>query len=159
MNKMNARTVDESRVETVHLILPSHTNAIGTIFGGTLMSWIDIAAAICAYKHSRRVCVTASIDALHFKAPARLGDAVFLKAEVVHTGKTSMFISVTVDAENTIKDTRVRCVDAWLTFVALDEKGNPTPVCPLKLRNDAEKKAFRAAAARRELLISRFKTE
>ena len=83
--QVQSHKVQHSTVETHQIVLPSHTNAIGTIFGGTVMSWIDIAAAICAQKHAGQICVTASVDALHFLNPVRLGDMVRLVAKVVYT--------------------------------------------------------------------------
>ena len=78
-----------SAVTMTELVLPSDTNALGSIFGGKVMSWIDIAAAISASRHSRRVVVTASIDALHFIAPIKLGHFVHIRAMVNFAGRTS----------------------------------------------------------------------
>jgi len=144
-------------VETNHIVLPSHINALGTIFGGVLMSWIDITAAICAQQHSGCVVVTASIDVLHFLAPARLGDVVTLKAKVIYTGKTSMVVRVNAEAENVRDRKRRRCVTADLSFVALDKKGKPAKVPSLKPRSKQEKSDFEKAAARRKVLLDDLK--
>ena len=148
----------ESLVQTFHTVLPSHTNAIGTIFGGVLMSWIDVAAAICAQRHAEKVAVTASVDTLNFLAPARLGDTVSLKARVVYTGKTSMVIAVDVDAENPMKGKRWRCVSAFLTFVALDSNNKPTRLPALKITSKKERADFEAAAERRAFLLRQLKS-
>lgn len=144
-----------STVETYHLVLPSHANALGSIFGGTIMSWIDIAAAICAQRHSERVCVTASIDALHFISPIEVGDSVHLRARVVFTGKSSMMIEVRAEHEN-VRSQGGRSLSAlaYLTFVALDEKRRPTRVPPLKLMSAQDRADFEAAQRRRESLIA-----
>lgn len=143
-----------SQVETYHIVLPSHANALGTVFGGTIMSWIDIAAAICAQRHSERICVTASVDALNFISPIRVGDTVHLQARVVYTGKTSMMVEVKVEAENFRTAKKAQSVLSYLTFVALDENKQPTPVPPLKLETPQDKEAFERAAKRREALLS-----
>ncbi|MCC7343892.1 MAG: acyl-CoA thioesterase, partial [Deltaproteobacteria bacterium] len=87
---MESKPVSRSSAEFTHLVLPSDTNALGTIFGGRIMEWTDIAAAVVASRHCRKVAVTASMDALHFISPIRLGDIVILKAAVNFTATTSM---------------------------------------------------------------------
>src|SRR3954468_6044039 len=86
----------ESSVTMTEIVLPSDTNALGSIFGGKVMSWIDIAGAIAAGRHARRVVVTASIDALHFLAPIKLGHIVHIRARVNFVHKTSMEVGVRV---------------------------------------------------------------
>ena len=135
------------------IVLPQHTNALGTIFGGTVMSWIDIAGAICAGKHARNTVVTASIDALHFVAPIKLGHFVELKASVNATGTTSMEVGVRVDAENPKTGERHHSVSAYLTFVALDFDGKAIPVPPIMPSTPAEKRRNQAAMMRRKSRI------
>src|SRR3954451_8818246 len=94
------KSPQDSSVIMTEIVLPSDTNALGTIFGGKIMSWIDIAGAIAAGRHSRRVVVTASIDALHFLAPVRLGHFVHIRAMVNYAARTSMEVGVRVDSEN-----------------------------------------------------------
>lgn len=79
-----SKTPSDSLVTMTQLILPQHTNPLGTAFGGVIMSWIDIAAAICAQKHCEKPVVTASIDAMHFLAPIRLSWIVNIKAQLNH---------------------------------------------------------------------------
>jgi acyl-CoA hydrolase len=152
---LKAKSSEVSAVETYHLVLPSHANALGSIFGGTIMSWIDIAAAICAQRHSEKICVTASIDALHFISPIEVGDSVHLKARVVFTGKSSMMIEVRAEHENVrSKMKKALSALAYLTFVALDEKRRPTPVPPLQVVSAKEHADFEAAKKRRASLIA-----
>src|SRR5256885_16897985 len=92
----------DSAVIMTELVLPGHANAMGTIFGGQIMSWIDIAAAIAAQRHARRAVVTASIDALHFLAPVKVGHVVHIRAMVNFSGRTSLEVGVRVDSENPI---------------------------------------------------------
>lgn len=139
----------ESAVVMTELVLPSHTNALGTIFGGQIMSWVDIAAAIAAGKHSRRNVVTASLDALHFLAPVKLGHFVHIKATVNFASTTSMEIGVRVDSENPITGEVTHCSTAYTTFVALGEHGRPTPVPPIVPETPEEKRRYEAAKQRR----------
>ncbi len=131
------------------LVLPTHTNALGSIFGGVVMSWIDIAAAITAQRHSRKNVVTASIDALNFIAPVFKGWVVNLRASVNYAGKTSMEIGVRVDAENPVTGERFHTASAYLTFVALDSHGKPTGIPRVQPESADELRRFEAAKARR----------
>lgn len=148
------KKVSESVVETNNIVLPSHANAQGSVFGGTIMGWIDICAAICAQRHAGLPSVTASVDTLNFISPVRVGDTVTLKARMVYTGKTSMMIAVDVWANDPLSGKTCLCVSAYLTFVALDRHGKPTRIPGLKLETEDEKKDFAAAAERRRQLLS-----
>lgn len=149
-SKLAARPVSFSKVEMTEVVLPSHTNQLGGIFGGQIMSWIDIAAAIASARHARSVCVTASIDALHFLTPARVGDFVGIFACVNATGKTSMEVGVRVESENPRTGERKKIAKAYLTFVAVDENGNPKPVPPVLAETADEKRRLKEALIRRE---------
>src|SRR5215475_7985251 len=94
------KTPRSSRVDTAQLVLPGLTNVHGTIFGGILMQWIDIAAGIAAARHASGPVVTASMDRLHFLSPVRLGEVVILQAQVNFAARTSMEVGVRVFAEN-----------------------------------------------------------
>ncbi len=151
--KLEPRTPSDSHVTMTEIVLPQHTNALGTIFGGTIMSWIDVAAAITAYKHSRQSVVTASIDALSFLAPVRLGHIVYLRASVNFTGRSSMEVGVRVDSEDPITGTRSHTASAYTTFVAVNKQGEPQPVAPIKPETEDEKRRYRAAEHRREARV------
>ncbi|MBU6375533.1 MAG: acyl-CoA thioesterase [Bdellovibrionales bacterium] len=135
------------------IVLPGHANALGTIFGGQVMSWIDIAAAIAAGRHARKVVVTASIDALHFVAPIKVGHVVHIKAMVNFASRTSMEVGVRVDSENPVTGESHHTAKAYLTFVALDEHGKPTPVPKVLTESPEEKRRFEQARRRREARI------
>jgi acyl-CoA hydrolase len=93
------KTVSQSTTTMTEMVLPTHTNALDSVFGGVIMSWIDICAAISAQRHAQMTVVTANIDDLHFVAPVYTGWIVNLKAAVNFTARTSMEIGVRVDAE------------------------------------------------------------
>ena len=122
------RKVSESLTIKSELILPNDTNTHGTLMGGNLMRMVDLVGAICAQKHSRHVVVTASIDNVSFKNPVPLGDVVTLEAKVTRSFNTSMEVVVNVYAENFPEGTRKQTNQAFLTFVALDDKRKPAEV-------------------------------
>lgn len=135
------------------LVLPSHTNSHGTIFGGVVMSWIDIAGAIAAGRHSRSPVVTVSIDSLHFIAPIKIGYVVSIRADVTFAGTTSMEVEVVVDSENPITGESRKSTHAFLTYVAMDEFGRPKKVPALIPKSAAEKNRFKQAQERRKLRL------
>lgn len=143
------KAVSSSQVVMTQLVLPTHTNALDTVFGGTVMSWIDIVGAIAAQRHSATDVVTASIDQLNFIAPIRKGWVVNLKASVNFTSRTSMEIGVRVDAENPKTSEMFHTASAYMTFVALGSDGRPSPIPGLILESDVEKRRFAAAEKRR----------
>ncbi len=147
------KTIRSSQVVMTQLVLPSHTNSLDTIFGGTIMSWIDIAAAIAAQRHSQKEVVTASIDKLDFIAPVKKGWVVNLKASVNFTSRSSMEIGVRVDAENPKTGELFHTVSAYLTFVALGSDGKPTLVPELILETEIDRRRFASAKKRREYRI------
>ena len=144
------RTVSQSRVTNAHIVLPGDTNNHGTIFGGLVMQWIDIAASIAATRHCRLPVVTASIDDLHFLHPIKLGYHVYITAEVSYTGKTSMELEVAVEAENPLTAQRQTTCVAHLTFVAIDALGTPIPVPRVVPQSKSEKSRFTSAKKRKQ---------
>jgi len=154
---MNPVPVKQSEVIMTEMVLPSHTNALDSIFGGVIMSWIDIAAAISAQRHCHMTVVTASIDDLHFIAPVYTGWVVNLKACVNYTAHTSMEVGVRIDAENPIEGKTHHTASAYLTFVAVDANGQPTPVPPVLPVTDVEKRRYQAAEQRRKWRLERRK--
>lgn len=132
--------IEMSGVLMTEIVLPSHTNAHGTIFGGVVMSWIDIAGAIAAGRHARSPVVTVSIDSLHFIAPIKIGFIVTIRADVTYVGKTSMEVEAIVIAENIVTRESRKSTHAFLTYVAVDEFGRPKPVPGLPQPKTAEEK-------------------
>ncbi|HNL68092.1 MAG TPA: acyl-CoA thioesterase [Leptospiraceae bacterium] len=147
---MSAKTPRSSSVETRHLVMPDHANHYGTLFGGTLMGWIDMVAVMVAQRHCGREAVTASVDRLNFLSPISVGDHVLLRASVNYTGRTSMEIGVQVSRENPYTGEVVRATTAYLTFVALDENKKPVPIPPVEPETEIEKRRFRNAILRVE---------
>lgn len=152
------KAVCSSQVVMTQLVLPTHTNALDTVFGGTVMSWIDIAAAIAAQRHSGKDVVTASIDQLNFIAPIRKGWVVNLKASVNYTSKSSMEVGVRIESENPKTSEKFHTATAYLTFVALGSDGRPSPVPGLQLQTEDEMRRYKAAEVRRQQRLANRKT-
>lgn len=148
MSQLIGKTPSESSVETRYLLLPNQTNQYGTAFGGVIMSWIDIVAALAAQRHCATQVVTAGMDSLSFRQPIRNGDHVILKAAVNFTGKTSMEVGVQVWREDPIKQESSITTTAHLTFVAIDEDNNPISVPPIIPETDDEKRRYKNAQIR-----------
>lgn len=146
---LTPKPVSQSQVIMTQMVLPPDTNALGTVFGGKVMALVDIAAAMAAGKHARSVVVTASIDALHFIAPIKLGEYIHIKSSVNFAGKTSMEVGVRVDKENPLTGEMKHCATAYLTFVALDTDGSPKLVPGVVAETKAEKRRYEAAKIRR----------
>ncbi|MED1783378.1 acyl-CoA thioesterase [Brevibacillus fortis] len=148
---MNVKTTQESRTIQASLVQPSDTNYHGTIFGGTMMAYIDEVAAIAAMRHSRRPVVTASIDSIDFLAPVKMGHSICLEAFVSSTGRTSMEVFVKVISENLQTGKRILTATSFLTFVALDEEGNPTEVPAIAPETEEEERLMATANERKKM--------
>ena len=155
MTTSTPRRGADSVVEMTQLLLPGDANALGAAFGGSVMGWIDICAAVSAQRHSRQQVVTASMDDLHFHAPIKVGFQVILRSRIIAAFKTSMEIGVTVHAENPLTGERQLTTSALLTFVALDANGKKLPVPPLELVSDVERLAADEASSRRAERLSK----
>jgi acyl-CoA hydrolase len=142
-------TVAATRVETAQAVLPGYTNPMGTLFGGVVMQWIDVTAAIAATRHAGGLVATASMDRLHFLRPVCVGEIVIIRAEVSFAAHTSMEVEVEVLAENPRTGERAQATHAFVTLVALDEAGRPGLVPQLVTETAAERRRFKQAAARR----------
>lgn len=152
---LNPRPVKASQVIMSELVLPNHSNSLGTAFGGTIMSWIDVCAAIAAQRHSRCTVVTASIDDLHFIKPVHTGQVVNLKSSVNFASKHSMEVGVRVDAEDPKTNTVWHTASAYLTFVALNSDGQVIEVPPVLPETAEEILRFKAGERRRQLRLER----
>lgn len=144
----SSKTPNESAVEMREMVMPHHTNPQNTVFGGTVMSWIDIAAAMVAARHCGRPVVTAHIDDIDFIAPIKVGYHVLIQASLNYVGKTSMIVGVKVTSENPYTGESRTTTKAYLTFVALDDLGKPVVVPSLEPQTEDEKRRFENAKKR-----------
>lgn len=134
---MQARSQADSATEMTEYVLPPHANALGNVFGGQIMAWVDLCAAICAQRHAGRLCVTALVDDLRFRGPVRVGEVVHLTAKVTATFRTSLEVHVVVFGEEPWSRRKWPCVDARLTFVGVDAEQKPAPIPQLLLDTDS----------------------
>ncbi|WP_093285709.1 acyl-CoA thioesterase [Solimonas aquatica] len=132
------------------MVFPNDLNANDTVFGGLIMAQMDRFAAVCADRHAGGVCVTASVDAVHFVAPAMRGDVLIFNASVNRAWHSSMEVGVKVDARSYDGEQRRHILSAYLTFVALDAKGRPRPVPELTPVSADEQRRHAEAQLRRE---------
>jgi acyl-CoA hydrolase len=144
-----ARPQSASITEMTEYVLPQHANIYGTVFGGQIMAWVDLAAAICAQRHSGRLCVTAFVDDLLFQKPVKVGEVVRLRAKVTATFRSSMEIDVEVRGEDTLTGNQWPCIHCRVTFVAVGDDGRPTPAASLLLDSEEVRASQAAGEARR----------
>ena len=148
--ELTPRSVSDSQSEMIQMVLPNDTNPLGTLLGGTLMHWIDLAGALAGHRHARQYLVTASIDHLSFRVPVPIGDVVILRASVNRAFTTSMEVGVKVWAENYITGERKHVSSAYLTFVAVDRGGKRLPVPPVIPQSEDEQRRYQEAGRRRD---------
>jgi acyl-CoA hydrolase len=136
------------------LVLPQHANVHGSVLGGTVMHWIDLAAAVVANRHCRRPVVTASFDEMSFLAPIQVGQLALIHARITFVDRSSMEIRVDVESEDLLTGERRRTGTAFVTFVAIDPVTNrPTPVPELVLETDEERAEHARAKERRRIRL------
>ncbi len=150
---MKTKTPSQSATINTEVVLPNDTNHLGNLFGGKLMQWVDITAAIAAQRHCGRVVVTASINHVSFDNPIKQNSVVTLTAHVSRAFTSSMEVFVDVYVENPSTGAKTKCNEAILTFVAIDQNGAPLPVPPLQPETEIEKKRFDGALRRRQLSL------
>ena len=148
MTSKKAKSPSQSAVESRYLIMPHQANPHGTAFGGVIVAWIDMTAAMAAQRHCGREVVTASIDSLSFKEPVRIGDHIVLRASVNYVSRTSMEVGVRVTREDPYTGEEAVATTAHLTFVALDKNKKPTPAPPIRPETDQEKRRYENARLR-----------
>ncbi len=146
---LSEKSSESSESIMTEMVLPQHTNALGTVFGGVIMSWVDIVAAICAERHANKQVVTASVDALEFMAPIQLGWIVTLKASVNYVWTTSLEVGVKVTAENPRTGEFFHTASAYVTMVALDSHGRPTSIPKVVPKGPEQVRRYEEAKFRR----------
>jgi acyl-CoA hydrolase len=146
---MHPRAVSDSRSTLVRWMGITDANSTGLVHGGTVMKLCDEAAALAAVRHSRCRVVTAGIDRMTFLVPISIGRLVTFAASVNAVWRTSMEVGVRVCAENPLTGDVLHTNSAYLTMVALDADGRPTPAPALVTESPAEDRRGRDAQLRR----------
>jgi len=141
------------------LMMPNMANNLGHVFGGVILSLVDRVAAVAAIRHARQPCVTVSVDRVDFHEPIYLGELVIAQASVNFVGRTSMEVGVRIEAENLLTGQRRHTNSCYVTFVAIDGHGRPSPVPPLVLETEEERRRHAGAAARRRRRLEERQSE
>ncbi|MEE4173729.1 MAG: acyl-CoA thioesterase [Xanthomonadales bacterium] len=149
-HRLDPKPVSASRTTITELMIPSYANFGGKIHGGILLSLMDKVAYACASRHAGTYCVTVSVDGVDFLQPAEVGDLVSLKASVNYVGRTSLVVGIRVEAENVERAEMRHTNTSYITLVAKDEHGEPTPVPKLILETDEDIRRFVTAYERRQ---------
>lgn len=142
------KPVADSQVRLSLPMNPDMANALGNVHGGMIMKLVDEAGGFAAMKHARNVTVTVAMDSMTFLSPVKIGSLVSLNASVNWVGRTSIEVGVRVEAENVVTGHVTHTNSAYLVYVALDQYGQTTPVPPLLLETEEEKRRWDQGAAR-----------
>jgi acyl-CoA hydrolase len=130
-------------------MLPVDANPMGNVHGGTILKLVDLAAAVSALRHARTTVVTASIDRMDFYHPVYVGNLVSLKASVNYAGTTSMEVGVRIEAEDLKSGKITHTGSSYLTYVAIDDNGNPVEIPDVVPETPEEKRRCREGKIRR----------
>ncbi|AZQ57900.1 acyl-CoA thioesterase [Maribacter sp. MJ134] len=149
------KSAKASRVSITELMLPSHSNFGGKVHGGHILNLMDQIAFACASKHSRRYCVTASVNRVDFLNPIEVGELVTLRASINYTGKTSMVVGVRVESENITTGKKKHCNSSYFTMVAKDEEGNSVAIPGLLVTDAQGVRRFARSKFRKESAFKR----
>jgi acyl-CoA hydrolase len=152
---MKAKPVRESCSEMIEFVLPQDANYFGNLLGGKVMHWVDLAGVLAAQRHCRKPVVTASMDALDFHSPIKMGQLAVFRSCVTYVSRTSMEVKVDVFSEDPLTGRRAQTSTAYLTYVALDKHGKPAPVPKVHPETPGERKEFESGRKRREMRLLR----
>jgi len=158
MAAVKEKRVEDSMIEQVHKLRPTHMNGMGRLFGGQLMSWIDEVACLVGNRHSQANVITASVDNLRFIRGAYVNELIVMIAKITYVGHTSMEVRVDTYKEEP-DGSRHPINRAYFVMVSMGEDGHPTEVPPLILdpNDPAEQMEWESAKKRRELRLLRRK--
>jgi acyl-CoA hydrolase len=146
---LDPKPVSESRAQLIRWMGITDANSAGNVHGGTVMKLADEVAGLVAVKHSRMRVVTVGMDRMNFLYPIYVGELVTFSVTVNAAWRTSMEVGVRVDDENPRTGKSRHTNTAYLTMVALDEDGRPTPVPGVVASSPTEKRRMREAELRR----------
>lgn len=147
---MNGKTASSTRVETSEVMTPNHANFLGKVFGGSILSILDLVAYATASRFAGMICVTASFDRVDFIEPIEVGELVTCVGVVSYVGRTSVEVTIEVFAEKVFEERRRHTNTARVTMVALKD-GKPAAVPRLICETREEKLRYLEGRTRREI--------
>jgi len=147
---IKAKKPSESETIMTEVVCPNDANPMGFLLGGRLVHWMDIATAVCAQNHAGKICVTAFIDHVEFKRPAKIGDIITIKAKATRAFNTSVEVFVQAWAKKILSQQTYLINEAYFTFVALDDDAKPTPLPAIKPGTKQEKESYNRAQDRKK---------
>ena len=147
---MEPKRISDSITEQVQILMPSHINGTDRLFGGQLVEWIDVVAAVVARRHCGQNVTTAAIDNLQFKAGAFINNTLVLIGHITYVGNTSMEVRVDTYVED-LQGIRKVVNRAYLVMVALDDEGQPIQVPKLIIETESERAEWEAGKKRHAL--------
>jgi len=139
------------RGELIQVLDPKDTNVYGNIFGGVIMSMMDKAAAIVAWRYARLRVLTAGVDRIAFHSPIQVGEVVRASSTIVYVGRSSMEVEVVVSVQNLITGEDRIAASGFLTMVAVDDVWRPTEIPGWQPVAEEDVAKWREAAERRKL--------
>lgn len=147
---MDGRLVSETTTQLAQIMTPLEANVIGNVFGGAILSMIDLTASATAQRFSGNICVTASFDRVDFHEPIDVGSLVTMEGSVTYAGRTSMEITIQVYSTNLKIGQKRHTNTARVTMVAIKD-GKPTPVPQLICQTREDRLRFLEGKLRREM--------
>ncbi|HHY58614.1 MAG TPA: acyl-CoA thioesterase [Chloroflexi bacterium] len=145
---LTPRSPDESALTMTMFMQPEHSNSLGNVHGGVILKLCDECGGIIASRHSRRPAVTVTVDRVNFLKPVLLGRLVLVHGRISWVGRTSIEVELRVETEHLLTGERTQTNSAYFVYVALGNDRRPTPVPPLLLDNDEDRRRFAEGEAR-----------
>ncbi|MBF0472573.1 MAG: acyl-CoA thioesterase [Nitrospirae bacterium] len=157
MNNISIKKRYKSRSIIAQVAMPTQANPAGNIHGGEIMKMMDNCAYVTAQKHCLQNAVTAAVDEIEFHSPVYVGNLITCTGTLIYTSRSSMLVTIDVVVE-CLKTGAVTCaLTGFFVMVALDASGKPTPVSPLELKSDEDRKIFEEGRLRYEAIKARRK--
>ncbi len=151
--RLTAKPVADSALTLTQFMQPEHSNSLGTVHGGVVLSSATSAPA-SARRHARRPTVTVTVDSVTFHRPVLVGQLLLVHGAITYVGTTSMEVELRAETENLLTGEIVHTNSAYFVYVALDDDLRPTPVPPLDLLTEEERRKFEAGRRRQQARLA-----
>lgn len=145
-------------VTSIEIVFPEDSNHFQSLFGGRLLAWMDKASYYAAFRYAGFPAVTASVESLDFSLSPKVGDVLDIVARVIHTGRSSMVIKVSVYCQDVNhQEKKILTNRGFFNFVALNKEGEPQPIPPLIVETDEDKRLWELGASVKKIADERRK--